>query len=483
MALGRAAAVVAALAGRAASIALNSAQTPTLSTDGSRLEDPQSRIMKAEIADHLARNMAQLKDPTDKLGQVENISVEGPKAQRLMTAFQYSEALLNGAAPWTEQKACTIAWNSDAPFSEWQEQDPPIFPEAGIGARRRVGPMEDMDFELFLPRHWSNDSLHPYPVVIYLHSHQERKWTVMNSGSLPRLLARNQSTSFDNRACWCLNSSFEQVEMFQESRSNASEAYDASAAPTTINQTRADCRFADHFRALVIMPQGWAKKEYRGWTADHFQRITSITRAMMNMFNGDADRVIVTGMAEGATGALKYANTTGAGLVASVIVADAPNTTFPGSGLDSVPVMVSGDEAAGVRGLDNLVLSLKANRTYGTAHTRYRRYVRAPGGADPSSSGRYNRSSDLIYRDPTLWQWAFGKRIHDGRSKWDLPQLDYVAIGQDHHSQPRSENQPAAAEEDPPLPRQPINMKPNKPQHASPNPSSSTYKHPSYQWR
>jgi hypothetical protein len=467
MALGRAAAVAAALASRAASIAMHSVQTPTLSTDTRRLEDPANRMKAAaEIARRLARDVAQLEDPTERLGEVENVSMRvsksGPKENR--TAFQWSEKRLG--PPWLESKACSIAWNSDAPFSAWQEQDPPVFPEAGIGARRRMYPMEDMDYQLFLPRHWSNNSLYPYPVVIYLHSQAERKWAVMNSGSLPRLLARNQSTSFDNRSCWCLNSSFEQVELFQESRANASEAYDTSAAPSTVEPTRADCTFADTFRGIVIMPQGWTKNEYAGWTADRFDKVTAITRAVMTWFNGDADRVIVTGMAEGAKGALKYASTTGSGLVASVIVADAPNATFNGSGLDGVPVMVSGDEAAGVAGLDDLVLSLKG-RTSGTAFTRYRRYATAPGPADPSGGGRYNRSSDILYRDQTLWSWAFSKRIKGGRGKWDLAELDYVAVGGDHHSQPR---RPDDAVE----PQQPDHQKPKKP--------TKSYKHPNYHW-
>jgi len=396
---------------------------------------------------------------------------EVPGAARIT---QWSETRLG--PPMSVADACSVAWNFSTQ-SEWKEPDPITFPEAGLGARRLMTSIGGMAYQLYLPPTWNNNSLYPYPVHLDLHSHGERKWTLKNSQGFARMLARNQSQSFDNRSCWCLNSSFEQVEMFQENMASTTEAYDTSAAPASIAPTRADCDFADTFRALVIMPQGWTGQEYPGWYTTQFEKLTALTRAIMKKFNGDADRVIVTGVAEGAKGALKYASTTGSGLVASVIVADAPNATFNGTGLDDVPVLASGDEGAGLAGMDDLVLSLKG-RTHGTAFTRYRRYVTSPGPADPSFGGRYNHSSDLLYRDQTLWQWAFSKRIRGGRGKWDLPELDYVAVGGDHHSQPRRPDNVPVGADDGSQPRQPDSTKPSRPHHAK----STSYKKPNYHW-
>jgi predicted peptidase len=358
----------------------------------------------------------------------------GPEqANTSRVAIQWSETRLG--PPMLVSEACSVAWNFSNQ-SEWMERDPVIFPEAGIGARRRMVEMDGMEYQLFLPRGWGNNTLYPHPTVIYFHSHPERKWTLMNSESLPRMLARNQSQSFDNRSCWCLSASG--YDAYEES-SDASKAYEDSVLLNVTGDHVADCTFADTFHSLVIMPQGWVKKETPGWTASHFATIKNITRAVMEKFNGDADKVIVTGTAEGGAGALEFAKTY-PGLVSAAIITDAPAATYDSQNddLEGLPVYVTADGSLeDAPTVDALVVSLKG-RASGV--TRYTRYTSAPAAADPeywpgpdkyyydARNHTYGHSSDIIYRDPQLWAWATSFKIQGGREKWGASPLPYVLM-------------------------------------------------------
>mmetsp|Transcript_40875 Transcript_40875/g.114392 ORF Transcript_40875/g.114392 Transcript_40875/m.114392 type:complete len:377 (+) Transcript_40875:77-1207(+) len=335
-------------------------------------------------------------------------------------AIQWSEIRLG--PPMLVSEACSVPWNFSNQ-SEWKERDPIIFPEAGIGARRRMVEMDGMEYQLFLPREWGNNSLYPHPTVIYFHGHPERKRAVMSSGSLPRMLARNQSQSFDNRSCWCLDTSASYATAYVES-SDASKAYDDGAPPTDLNTPMADCTFADTFNSLVIMPQGWVGSETPGWTTSHFATIKNITTAIIQKFNGDADKIIVTGTAEGGAGALEFAKTY-PDLVSAAIITDAPSATSDSS-LDGLPIYVTADGSMGdVANVDALVVSLKGRSS---GETKYTRYAAAPAAADPGFSANYGHSSDIIYRDPQLWAWAYSFKGEGGRDGWGMSPLPFVAM-------------------------------------------------------
>ncbi|CAK0853921.1 unnamed protein product [Prorocentrum cordatum] len=375
MSLGRAAVVVA-FAGRAASLLMHVDQAPELAGPGSDMFNT-SRV-----------------------------------------AIQWSETRLG--PPALESEACVAAWNFSFQ-SEWKEKDPIIFPEAGIGARRRMVEMDGMEYQLFLPREWGNNSLYPHPTVIYFHSHPERKWSLMNSESLPRMLARNQSQSFDNRSCWCLPEAG--YDAYAETN-DTSKAYDDGTPAAPTGSPMADCTFADTFNSLVIMPQGWVGSETPGWTTSHFATIKNITTAIIQKFNGDADKIIVTGTAEGGAGALEFAKTY-PDLVSAAIITDAPSATSDSS-LEGLPIYVTADGSMGdAASVDALVVSLKGRAS---GETKYTRYATAPSAADPGFSAGYGHSSDIIYRDPQLWAWAYSFKTQGGRERLGLEPLPFVPM-------------------------------------------------------
>jgi len=352
----------------------------------------------------------------------EALGLAGPDPSNTSrVAIQWSETRLG--PPMLESEACSVAWNFSNQ-SEWRERDPIIFPEAGTGARRRMVEMDGMEYQLFIPRGWGNNTLYPHPTVIYFHSHPERKWALMNSESLPRMLARNQSQSFDNRSCWCLPASG--YDAYAES-SDAAKAYEDGAPPIATGSPVADCTFADTFHSLVIMPQGWVKDETPGWTASHFATIKDITVAIMGKFNGDADKVIVTGTAEGGVGALEFAKTY-PGLASAAIITDAPSATYDSvnDDLEGLPIYVTADGSMeNATNVDALVVSLKG-RASGV--TRYTRYTAAPAAADPEFSSINGHSSDIIYRDPQLWAWASSFKNQGGREGWGMGPLPFVIM-------------------------------------------------------
>jgi hypothetical protein len=332
---------------------------------------------------------------------------------------QWSETRLG--PPMLESDACTVAW-AFSNQSEWKERDPITFPEAGIGARRRMVEMDGMEYQLFIPRGWGNNQLFPHPTVIYFHSHPERKWTLMNSESLPRMLARNQSQSFDNRSCWCLPAS---GYMAYAESTDASQAYQNLAPPSLTDTPMADCTFADTYHNLVIMPQGWVKDETPGWTTDHFAKIKNITKAIMEQFNGDADKVIVTGTAEGGVGALEFAKIH-KDLVSAAIITDAPSATYDSRNddLEGLPIYVTADGSMGdATSVDSLVINLKGRAS---GETKYTRYTTGPSAADPEFAANYGHSSDIIYRDPHLWAWAATFKNQGGPEGWGMSPREFV---------------------------------------------------------
>ena len=102
------------------------------------------------------------------------------------------------AAAMSEEEACRLppprleSTSEDAP-------DPPIAARAKAGERVRMEPFEGLEYQLFLPAAWRADGQESYPVVVFLHGAGDGKFSVMNSQSLPRLLAPDQSTVFDPR--------------------------------------------------------------------------------------------------------------------------------------------------------------------------------------------------------------------------------------------------------------------------------------------
>eukprot|EP00429_Kryptoperidinium_foliaceum_P033183 CAMPEP_0176177076 /NCGR_PEP_ID=MMETSP0120_2-20121206/90711_1 /TAXON_ID=160619 /ORGANISM="Kryptoperidinium foliaceum, Strain CCMP 1326" /LENGTH=66 /DNA_ID=CAMNT_0017515155 /DNA_START=30 /DNA_END=226 /DNA_ORIENTATION=+ len=65
----------------------------------------------------------------------------------------------------------------------------------------------------------------------------------MNSQSLPRLLARNQSTSFDPRACWCLDAEYAPVIAMKEAPAASAEPFVDEMED--LRSPLADCDFAE----------------------------------------------------------------------------------------------------------------------------------------------------------------------------------------------------------------------------------------------
>jgi len=377
----------------------------------------------AAVVAALATCVASLRTQTDQGPAPEipdTLRVADPRLADTSNMFQWSEVRLG--PPMLTSMACSVPWNFSNQ-SEWKEKDPIVFPEAGIGARRRMVPIGDMDYQLYLPHGWGNNSLYPFATTVYFHSHPERKWSLMNSGSLPRMLARNQSTSFDNRSCWCLDMSLSSATAYLES-GDPTKAYDDGAAPVDLASPMADCTFADTFNGLVIMPQGWVRSETPGWSSDRLANAKAITKAVMGHFNGDADKVIVTGTAEGATGAVEFAKAY-KNLVSAVILTDAPDATYT-DGLEGVPVYVTGDASQNnIASIDSLVVALKG-RASGV--TKYTRYVSGPSAADPEFGAGYGHSSDIIYRDPQLWAWASQYKNTGGRAEWGMSPLGHIVM-------------------------------------------------------
>ncbi|CAK0839811.1 unnamed protein product [Prorocentrum cordatum] len=340
-------------------------------------------------------------------------SDEIPGTARIM---QWSETRLG--PPMSVADACSVAWNFSTQ-SEWKEPDPITFPEAGLGARRLMTSIGGMAYQLYLPPTWNNNSLYPYPVHLDLHSHGERKWTLKNSQGFARMLARNQSQSFDNRSCWCLDGSYSTA--YSET---ASSPYYSAGTTEDTGCPMADCTFADTFPGVVVMPQCWTGSATPGWTADCLLKAKDITKYVIEYFNGDAEKVIVSGTSEGGVGALSFA-TTYPELVSAVIVTDAPTATYT-TGLDGMPVYVTGDAShSGIAGIDALVVALNG-RASGV--TKYTRFVSAPAAADPGFLSTDGHSGDIAYRCSNTWGWAYQYKSTGGRTAWGLGEYPFIVM-------------------------------------------------------
>jgi len=352
-------------------------------------------------------------------------SDQTPKPNTARMTKQWSETRLG--PPMSESDACTAGWNFSFQ-SEWKEPDPIPFSEPGFGARRLMANVIDgMPYQLYLPVHWNDDATRPFPVHLDLHSHGERKWTLKNSQGFSRMLARNQSQSFDNRACWCLDTTKNYADAYVELPVDA-PYFDASQTSSTSGCSMADCDFADTFPGLVVMPQCWTGSGAQGWSASCLEKAKAITAYVIDHYNGNANKVIVSGTAEGGEGALTFASTY-SNLVSAVIVTDSPTATA--AGVDGIPVYVTGDAShSGIGNIDSLAAALKA-RADGYSLTKYTRFVSAPGAADPLYRDTDGHSSDIAYRCTSIWDWvwSFTNPDTDARGAWGLGPHPFIIMG------------------------------------------------------
>jgi hypothetical protein len=339
-----------------------------------------------------------------------------PEPSTARIAKQWSETRLG--PPMQVSEACSVPYEFSTQ-SEWKEPDPPTFPNAGLGARRLMAPIDGMPYQLYLPQSWNNNSLFPYPVHLDLHSHGERKWTLRNSQGFARMLARNQSTSFDNRSCWCLSGSYDMAH--GENETDSSNFMNETASTGC---PMADCTFADTFPGVVVMPQCWTGSTNTGWTTDCLEKAKAITTYVIQHFNGNAEKVIVSGSVEGAVGALQFASTYKS-LVSAVIATDAPSATVPGGGVDA-PVFVFGAAShAGISAIDTLVANLQGR----AGATRYYRFVSAPEAADPGFATTDGHSADIAYRCSTTFDWVQSFTNTGARAAWGLGLSPVIVMG------------------------------------------------------
>eukprot|EP00928_Gymnodinium_smaydae_P069876 TRINITY_DN5369_c0_g1_i2.p2 TRINITY_DN5369_c0_g1~~TRINITY_DN5369_c0_g1_i2.p2 ORF type:complete len:236 (+),score=40.51 TRINITY_DN5369_c0_g1_i2:436-1143(+) len=233
----------------------------------------------------------------------------------------------------------------------------------------------------------------------------------MNSQSLPRLLSRNQSASFDSRECWCLDPEYAPVLANREDENGALPFLDESE---DVGSPLADCDFAATFGAIVVMPQGWLPDESSGWTEDRQEKVVAITRDVIQRYNGDASRVVLTGQSEGGRGAWNFAGARPE-LWSALNVICAPTAASDALAARALPVWVVGSVEDGLMGNDDLVSALKRE----AVKVRYTRYTKSPPPPDPkyrSMSG--HASYDLVYRDPRLWEWALSHENAAAENAW-----------------------------------------------------------------
>jgi len=318
-----------------------------------------------------------------------------------------------------------LDWTAEmGKMSSWKQPDPPAFPMAAIGARRIMYAIDDMSYQLYLPLGWKNFTKRPYPVFVYLHGHPERKWSVMNAVGFTRMLARNQSTSFNTLACWCINKTKFDTEVYVDNMTSGDVNNDTKTAGTG---PMANCTFADTFPGLAIIPQGWTGKPKGFWTDSKLATVKNIVKFVMEKFNGDADRVTVGGYAEGAKGAVdmvkKYPDH-----FASLAIADQKGVTENMTGLESIPTLVSSDDEDGLAGTDAIVKLLK-NRT-DPKITYYMRYAESPPSEEPLFADGYKHTADLFFRDPKTWDMVFSQGLTKctGREIWEKSELGYVHL-------------------------------------------------------
>eukprot|EP00658_Telonema_sp_P-2_P037707 TRINITY_DN27114_c0_g1_i1.p1 TRINITY_DN27114_c0_g1~~TRINITY_DN27114_c0_g1_i1.p1 ORF type:complete len:284 (+),score=28.70 TRINITY_DN27114_c0_g1_i1:369-1220(+) len=278
--------------------------------------------------------------------------------------------------------------------------------------------VDSLPYQLFLPAGWTAER--QWPVVVFLHGAGDGAFSVMNSQSLPRLLARNQSTSFDPRPCWCLPHRYAGAAAMAEAGS------DAPFLPTVvnINSPMADCRFADKLEAIVVMPQGWLPSDMKvgsqGWASKQ-SAVQKLTARIIRDFSGNPARVVLLGQSAGGFGAFGFAQTSprlwsAVGVICAPWVWRHPHQELL-QVLEGLPMWIVGWTGDGEHGNDEFVATLK--RRGQPNITRYTRYVRAPGPPDPLYRSMLNHASyDLILRDPRFWEWMLAQRNSVGAEQW-----------------------------------------------------------------
>jgi len=295
------------------------------------------------------------------------------------------------------------------------DPEPKIEDAPTPGQRVRMPPSGGMEYQLFLPAAWSATGAATYPVVVFLHGHGDGKFTVMHSQSLPRLLSPDQSTSFDGRKCWCLESRYARVTANREAPPGSPEAF--LGETEDLFSPLADCDFAETFPAIVVMPQGWLPGQMSGWTEPRRDKVEEITRSVLRKYRGDPARVVLTGQSEGGAGAWRFAaSRPGLWSAVSVICAAAPPSVA--QELEGLPVWVVGSKQDGLHGNDAVVAALKERQK---GSTRYTRYIDSPAPPDPEFRDMTGHASyDLIYRDPRLWTWAFKQHSLAAGKEWGV---------------------------------------------------------------
>ncbi|CAJ1370382.1 unnamed protein product [Effrenium voratum] len=299
----------------------------------------------------------------------------------------------------------------DSDCTSENQPDPP-FAAPTPGARARLRFDDTMEYQLFLPASWSQRSSEKYPVVVFLHGAGDGKFSVMNSQSLPRLLSRNQSTCFDDRECWCLDSEYQRATAMKEA--SGSEAF--LAEEEDLWSPMASCDFAQRFEAIAVMPQGWTlTRSPGGWDSERLGKVEALTRFVLRQYSGDPARVSLTGQSAGGGGAWRFAATRPR-LWATVSVVCAPTSPAVAERLEGLPIWVIGWTGDGEMGSDEVVKALKRRRS---GATRYTRYTKAPPPPDPLYRDMVGHGSyDLIYRDPRLWQWALAHSRPSAAQEW-----------------------------------------------------------------
>jgi len=165
------------------------------------------------------------------------------------------------------------------------------------------------------------------------------------------------------------------------------------------------------------MPQGFLPGSFSGWTDETLGNVEKLTKSVLQDYRGDPNRVTLTGQSAGGAGAWRFAALRPA-LWSAVNVICMPEDPLVAAQLESIPIWVVGWTGDGHEGNDEMVLALKQRRT---GSVRYTRYTKAPAPPDPKYNTMYNHASyDLIYRDPRLWQWAFGQSNLKGGDAWGV---------------------------------------------------------------
>ena len=281
----------------------------------------------------------------------------------------------------------------------------PAVPPLGERTRMRWTPPADApcpeggvtELQLFLPAAWTRRApgAGGWPVLVFLHGAGDGEWATMNSQSLPRLLASDQSTAFDPDPTWRLR---------WEGREYA------------------DAAFAAEWPFITLMPVGWTPDGAygrRGWSAARLDRVRALALAAAAAYGGDPSRVSLAGQSAGGAGAWSFALRHPTFLAALVPICGHLADASPAAArrLARLPIWVfhaADDVAMPVELSDEAVAALNAGdarASAGARAVRYTRYEHAPGPPDPRYADMTGHASyDLAVRDPELAAWLLAQR-------------------------------------------------------------------------